>query len=132
MGGSKLQKKSEVNVRCALELSPHRRPIFMEVNNLEVEEAFFTMPTFAWTEGVWLENGEKGIQRLGGSRFFEVQAWRRVRGPAGAVMCETLDLDVMWPQWHTLLVEGQVVVDMRVVGPQDVEKMLLKQATTVH
>ena len=55
-----------------------------------------------------------------------------MRGPARAVMCETLDLDVMWPQWHTLLVEGQVAVDMRVVCPQDVKKMLLKQATTVH
>ena len=28
--------------------------IFMEVNNLEVEEELSTMATLAWAEGVWL------------------------------------------------------------------------------
>ena len=35
-------------------------------------------------------------------------------------MCETRDLGIKWPQWHILLFQGQVVVDMRVVCPQDV------------
>ena len=47
-------------------------------------------------------------------------------------MCETLDLGIKWPQWHTLLFEGQVVVDMRVVWPQDGMKMLLKQARLAY
>ena len=38
---------------------------------------------------------------------------------------------VIWAS-HTLLFEGQVVVDMRVVCPQDVMKMLLKQAKMVY
>ena len=38
-------------------------------------------------------------------------------------MCETCDLGTKWPQWHTLLFEGQVAVDMRVVCPQDVKKV---------
>ena len=46
-------------------------------------------------------------------------------------MCENRDLGIKWPQWHTLLFEGQVVVDMRMVCSQDVRKMLLKQARYV-
>ena len=38
----------------------------------------------------------------------DVQPWKQVRGPAGAVMCETLAI---------LLFEEQVVVDVRVVCP---------------
>ena len=65
-------------------------------------------------------------------QVFEVQTWRQVRGLAGAVMCETRDLCNQWPQWHTLLFEEQVPVDMRVVGPQDMKKMLLEQARMRH
>ena len=46
-------------------------------------------------------------------------------------MCGTRDLGIHWPQWHTLLFEGQAAVDMRVVRWQDVKKMLLKQARMV-
>ena len=34
-------------------------------------------------------------------------------GLAVAVTCETRDLGIQWPQWHTLLFEGQVAVDMK-------------------
>ena len=43
-------------------------------------------------------------------------------------MCETRDVGIKWPQWHALIFEGQVGVDMRYVSPKDVEKMLVKQA----
>ena len=56
---------------------------------------------------------------------------RQVRGPSGAAVCETRHLGIKWPHWHTLLFEGQVALDMRVVCPQDVKKMLLKQARSV-
>ena len=46
-------------------------------------------------------------------------------------MHETRDLGIQWPQWHTLLFEGHVAVDMGVVYPQDVKKMLLKQARMI-
>ena len=39
-----------------------------------------------------------------------VQRWQQVRGSAGAVVCETRDLGVQWPRWHTLLFEEQVAV----------------------
>ena len=39
-----------------------------------------------------------------------VQRWQQVRGSAGAVVCETRDLGVQWPQRHTLLFEEQVAV----------------------
>ena len=52
--------------------------------------------------------------------------WKQVRGPAGAVTCETRDFGIKWPQWHTLLFEGQVPVDIRVVCPQDAKTMLQK------
>ena len=47
-------------------------------------------------------------------------------------MCETCVLGVKWPQWHPLLFEGQVAVGMTVVCPQDLEKMLLEQASMVY
>ena len=45
-----------------------------------------------------------------------------MRGLAGAVVCETWDLGIKWPQWHTLLFEGQGAERMRVVYPQDCEE----------
>ena len=49
----------------------------------------------------------------------------------GAVMRENRDMGIKWPHCHTLFFEGQVAVDMRVACPQDVKKMLLKQARMV-
>ena len=46
-------------------------------------------------------------------------------------MCETRDLGIKLPYWHTLISVEQVAVDMRVVCLQDGKKMLLKQAKTV-
>ena len=43
-------------------------------------------------------------------------------------MCETRDLGIKCRLWHTQLFEEQVKVDMRVVCPQVVKKMHLKQA----
>ena len=34
-------------------------------------------------------------------------------------MCEICDLGITWPQWHSVMFEGKVAVDMRVVCPQD-------------
>ena len=44
---------------------------------------------------------------------------------------ETRDLGIEWPQWHTLLFEEQVAVDLMVVCPLDAKKMLLEQARMV-
>ena len=57
-----------------------------------------------------------------------VQTWREVRELAGAVMCETRDWGIKWPQWHTLTYDGQVQVDMRYDCPKHVKKMLFKHA----
>ena len=71
-------------------------------------------------------------QKAWGTHIFEARTWKLVRGPAGAVVCESRDLGSKWPQRHTLLFEGQVVVDMRVVCPQDVIKTRLKQDRMVY
>ena len=47
-------------------------------------------------------------------------------------MCETLDLGIKWPQWHTLIFEGRVRVDMRYVCPKYVKKMSLGQARSTY
>ena len=54
--------------------------------------------------------------------------WEQVRGLAGAIMCESRDFGIQWPQQQNLLFEVQMAVDMRVVCPQDVMKMLLRAA----
>ena len=98
--------------------------LFMEVNNLEVEEELSTMAALAWAEGVWLGRWRREQQKAWRKQTLEVQIWRTVRGCAGAAMCETRDLGIAGPQWHTLLLDGQVVLDTRVVCPQDVNKVL--------
>ena len=55
----------------------------------------------------------------------EVQTWRQVRGPPGAVMCETRDLGIKWPFWQTWMFEGDRSIDMRYVCPKDVKKNAL-------
>ena len=84
--------------------------LFMDVNNLEVEEELSTMATLAWAEGVWLGKWRREQLKAWRKHIFEVQS------------CETRDLGTQWPHWHTLTFEGQVAVDMRVVFPQDVKK----------
>ena len=92
----------------------------MEVNNLEVEEELSTMATLARAEGIWMGRWAREQKEAWREQIFEIQMWMQVRGPPGAVMRETLDLDSKWPQWHTVLFEEQVAVDMRVVCPQNV------------
>ena len=41
-------------------------------------------------------------------------------------------MGIKWPYWHILMFEGQETVDVRVVCPQDVKKMLRRQTTTVY
>ena len=47
-------------------------------------------------------------------------------------MCETRDLGIKWPQWHTLTSEGEARIDMRYVCPKDVKKMLVQQARSFY
>ena len=56
----------------------------MEVNDFEFEEALSTMATLFWTEEVWMSR------------------WKQVTGLVKAVTCDTRDLGMRWPQWHTL------------------------------
>ena len=80
--------------------------LFLEVNDLELEEEPSTMATLFWTEAVWMNRWRRGQQKVWRKQIFEVQTWKQVRGLAGAVMRETRDLGIMWPHWHTSLFEG--------------------------
>ena len=44
--------------------------------------------------------------------------------------CETRDLGIAWPHWHTLIFEEEIRIGMRCVCPQDVKHMLLQRAGT--
>ena len=55
-----------------------------------------------------------------------------MRGPAGAVLCETRDLGIKWLQRHTLAFEEQTEVDVRTVCPQDARQVKLKQARQAY
>ena len=46
-------------------------------------------------------------------------------------MCETRDLGIKWPYWHTLVFSNEMTIDMRNVCPQDVRKMLVQRARSV-
>ena len=38
------------------------------------------------------------------------------------MMCETRDLGIRWPQWHTLIFSDEIRIDMRLVCPKEVKK----------
>ena len=105
--------------------------LFMEAFGLDVEEELPTMSTQTWAEGARIGKWHMEQKEARVRQTFEVQTWRQVRGPAGAVMCETRDVGSRWPQWRTLIFEGQVRVDMRYACLKDVKKMLLKQARSL-
>ena len=101
----------------------------MEVNNLEIEDDLTTMATLFWADGVWMGKWKQEQPKARRKQILQAQTWRQVRETTGAVKSETRDLGIKWPQWHTLMFEEQVAVDMRVVFPQDVKKMLLRWAS---
>ena len=100
--------------------------LFLDAYGLEVEEELSTIASQTWAEGVWSGKWLTEQKEAWTKQNFEVQMWKQVRGLAGAVMCETSNLGIKWSQWHTLMFEGQVRVDMRYVCPKDVKKMLLR------
>ena len=71
--------------------------LFMEAYGIEVEEELSTMATQYWAEGVWTGKWSHELKEAWMRQIREVQTWKQVRGPAGAVMCETHDLGIKWP-----------------------------------
>ena len=53
-----------------------------------------TMPIQYWVEGVWTGKWSHEQKEAWMRQVREVQTWKQVRGPAGAVMCETCDLRI--------------------------------------
>ena len=47
-------------------------------------------------------------------------------------MCETRDLGIKWPCWHTLVFSKEITIDMRYVCPKNVKKMLVQRARSVY
>ena len=106
--------------------------LFMEAYGLEVEEELSTIATQLWAEGVWTGKWSHEQRETWMRQIQEVQTWKQVRGTAGAVMCETRDLGIKWPHWHTLVFSSEITIDMRSVCPKDVRKMLVQRARSVH
>ena len=65
--------------------------LFMEASCLEEEEDLWTLAIQYWAEG-WIGKWPVEQNQAWMNQAPEVQTWRQVRGPAGAVMCEK------WPQ----------------------------------
>ena len=61
-----------------------------------------------------------------------MQTRKQVRRPARAVMCETRDLGIKWPYGYTLIFGNDTKIDMRLVCPTDVKKMLVQTARSVY
>ena len=103
----------------------------MEGYGLEVEE-LSTMATQYWAEGVWTGKWSYEQKEAWMRQIREVQTCKQVRGTAGAVMCETHDLGIKLPHWHTLIFSNDTKIDMRFVCPKDVKKMLVQRARSVY
>ena len=105
--------------------------LFMEAYGLEVEEELSSMATQYWAEGVWTGKWHHEQKEAWMRQIQEVQMWRRVRGLAVAVVCETRDLAIKWPHWHTLMFSDETRIDMRFVCPRDVKKKLVQRVRSV-
>ena len=68
--------------------------LFMEAFGLEEEEELSTMATQYWAEGAWTGKWRHEQKEAWMRQVREVQTWKQVREPAGAVMCETRDLGI--------------------------------------
>ena len=66
--------------------------LFMDTYGLEVKEELSTMVTQYWTEGVWTRKWSHELKEAWMRQIHEIQTWKQMRGPVGAVMCETRDL----------------------------------------
>ena len=106
--------------------------LFMEACGLEVEEELSTMTTQFWAEGAWTGKWSHEQKEAWMRQIREVQTWKQVRGPAGAVMCWTRDLGIKWPHWHTSMFSDEIKIDMGLVCPKDVKKMLVQRARSVY
>ena len=84
----------------------------MEAYGFEVEEELSTSATRYWADGVWTRKWHHEEREAWMNQVREVQMWRQVRGLEG-VMCETRDLGIKWPRWHTLTIDGDRNIDMR-------------------
>ena len=71
--------------------------LFMEAYGLEIEEELSTLATQHWAGGAGIGKWRHEQKEAWMEQVREVQMWRQVRGPAGAVMCETRDLGSKWP-----------------------------------
>ena len=47
-------------------------------------------------------------------------------------MCETRDWGMKWTYWHTWIISDETRVDMRIVRPRDILKMLVERARSVY
>ena len=68
--------------------------LFVEAHGLEVEQELFTLAAQYWAEGIWKGKWYHEQREAWMKQIQEVQSWKQVRGPAGAVMCETRDLGI--------------------------------------
>ena len=78
-----------------------------------------------------LYDGHSALGRRSMDREMELRAERslgwgrfsRFKRGSGAVMCETRDLGIRWPQWHALMFSDEIKKnDMRFVCPKHVKK----------
>ena len=89
--------------------------LFMEAYGLEVEEELSTIATQYWAEEGWTGTWRHEQKRACMRQIREIRMWKQVRGPAEAVICETSDLGIKWPYWHTLVFSNERTIDMRYV-----------------
>ena len=106
--------------------------LFMETYGLEKEEELSTMAAQYLAGGVWTRKWSHEQKEAWMRQIREVQTWKLVRGPAGAVMCETRDLGIKWPYWHTVVFSSEIKIDKRYVCPKDIKKMLVQRARSVY
>ena len=79
-----------------------------------------------------LRNGQKEFGQGNGIMNKKKRGLETSERTGRAVMCETRDLGIKWPHWHTLILSGETRIDMRCVPPRDVKKMLVQRTRSVY
>ena len=88
-------------------------------------------PTCFWAQAVWTSKWEDDMRDVWKRQVWEATSWTKVRGPAGAVLCEMKDLGITAPSWQVLRLGGRMI-SVKDTCPEDINQTLTRHANDVY
>ena len=125
--------RERVKLRRHLASAARKKPsvslsLFLEVNNLEVEHELACAATCFGQQTVWTGPWSDDVREAWRRQVWEATLWTKVRGPAGALLCEMRDLGITVPSLKVLRVSDNSMVSKKDTCTGDIKKTLMRHA----